>query len=348
MIMPTELEIVRVNPEETKSPISRLSSLEDLWHVFVRMRGDVMPATIADYAYIGKKFCGFMSGKPLEPQSMVDWVIYIQDYRKSYRSQGKLTANFINRINTRIRSFLRWLKTMGYIHKDLDECIPHLPEPALKESRVITEQEFEAVKAYCTGREHAQTLMWLVILGYRTGMSLVDCCHLRWRHVHLDNNGPSFIDIHRIKTKRLGGKSLCQIPIIPFTDVHNWLIQLKEREHLNYKRFDGITDYVHQDAPGLYACAFARIARDFKYIFRKSGVEPGKSFKHLRNAFCSMLVNSNTNIALVCKMTGHNNVKTLLRYLKADRRALQDGLARAFCIASEKAGTGSGNSGFDE
>jgi site-specific recombinase XerD len=116
-------------------------------------------------------------------------------------------------------------------------------------------------------------------------------------------------------------------------------MNLKKQERFNYVRHDGIRDFVHQDAPGLHQCKFASIYRDFRNIFQRAGITPTLTFKHLRNTFCSNLVNSNTNLALVCKMTGHQNVTTLLRYLKPDWQSLQDGLARAFHHASEASGT---------
>jgi site-specific recombinase XerD len=321
-------------PPPPKPRLQRVTSLADLWTVFVRLKGELSPTTHKHYADVGRKFIRFMEGKKLNEQTIVDWALFLQDQ--------ELQASTIQYINTKIVAFLRFLKRMRYTHEDLGDIMPKGPKLSYKEPAMFTEEEYEKIKAYCTGRNWCQVHLWLVILGYRTGMSLVDACHLRWCNVHLNDNEPSYIDIHRIKIAHLGEKALCQIPVIPFTDVHQWLLHLKKQEHLNYKRHDGITDFVHQDAPGFYACTYQRIQQDFKNIFLRAGVT-GKTYKNLRNSFCSNLVNSGTQMALVCKMTGHNNVEMLLRYLKADRRALQDGLARSYQYSAAQAGIGKGS-----
>jgi integrase len=319
--MSTALEIL---PPEKPKPLKRITTIDDLWSVFVRIKGTLARNTSLEYMNTGRLFCKFMRDRTIDMKSITDWALFVQEGRQ---------ASTVNKINVKVKSFLRWLRAMNYTSSDLSIAIKTLIEPARREAKLFTEEEFNQVKEYCKGRNWCQVHLWLFILGYRTGMSMVDCCHLRWRDVHLNDNGPSYIDIYRIKTERLGQKALCQIPIIPFTDVHEWLLKLKAVEHLNYKRHDGITDYVHQDAPGFYTCSFQRIGQDFKNIFLRSGIAPGRSFKNLRNSFCSNLVNSGTQMALVCKMTGHNNVEMLLRYLKPDRRALQDGLNKAFQYA---------------
>lgn len=328
--MSLALEIL---PPPPKPRLKRITSLDDAYAVFVRLRGEMSPNTRRNYRNCGRMFLDFMRDRSLDKESMIEWALFIQ--------QGRMSST-VTYIHSRIKPFLKFLKTMGYIYEDLGEVIPKPPPVVYKEPAIFTEEEYESIKAWCTGRNWCQVHLWLMILAYRTGMSLVDCCHLRWCHVHLNDNGPSYIDIHRVKTARLGNKSLCQIPIIPFTDVHTWLLHLKKQEHLNYIRHDGIKDFVHQDAPGLYACTFWRPQQDFRKIFLRAGVH-GKTFRNFRNSFCSNLVNSGTQIALVCKMTGHNNVTMLLRYLKADRRALQDGLSKSFQYSAAQSGVGKGS-----
>lgn len=347
----TDLEIIKA-PEQPK--LRRIAGLPEAWAIFVRLRGDITPNTHEHYRFIANKFLPYMADKALEPQVIMEWVLHLQDLRGHNRKgETRLSGRTINAINARIKPFLKWLKTMEYTPRDLSDCIQHLPELPRKESITFTEEEYEAVKKWCTGRAWCQPHLWFFILGYRTGLSLVDCCHLRWGDpenggpgVYINHNGHSYIDVYRIKIKRLGGKALCQIPLIPFSDVYNWLVHLRKQEHRHYQRHDGISNYVHWDGPGLYVCGFQNLDFDFKKIFRAVGIPPGKTFRHLRNSFCSNLVNSNTNIALVCKMTGHSNPKTLMHYVKPDRRALQDGLQRAFTIASEQSGIGKGHSGI--
>lgn len=333
------MNALTVLPPAPAPKLQKITTIDDLWSAYVKMKGDLAPSTISLYNFIGRHFCEFMRERPLITRSMMEWM-------QSQQAKGTVNSRQINHWNVTVRSFLRWLKTFNYIQEPLWEALPTLNMSAPKEAQMFTEEDYEKIKAWCTGREWCQTHLWLIILAYRTGMSLIDCCHLRWKDIHLDANGPSYIMIHRIKTARFGPKAACHIPIIPFSDVHKWMLMLKSQTD-RYKRFDGITDYVHQDTSGLYACTFWNLHQDFKNIFKKAGIAPGKSFRNFRNSFCSNLVNSGTQLALVCQMTGHNNVKTLLRYLKPDARSLQDGLARAQQFATAQNGTGVGASGLD-
>lgn len=320
-----------IEPPQEQQHVKRINSLESLWDSFVKMRGKLAPATLTYYRYYANKFIPFINEKrSLTRTTLVEWIQHLQ-------SSG-LSHDKINKTGFVVKSFIKWLKSSGYIYEDISDAIRPLNTPAQKEAKMFTEEEYNKIKAYCTGREWCQLHLWLIILGYRTGMSLVDCCHLRWCNVHLDDNGPSYITIYRIKTERLGLKSKCHIPIIPFTDLHKWLLFLKDNV-VRYPRKDGINDYVHPDGPGFYACTFQNLRNDFKNIFVRAGIGKEKSFKHFRNSFCSNLVNSGAQIALICKMTGHNNVKTLLGYLKPDTKALQEELAKAFRMASDNGNT---------
>lgn len=333
----TEMQVLPPDPNPPK--LKRIMSMRDLWDVWVGLKGEMAAYTRNDYRYIGNDFCTFMENQELEPIVLVQYLHRLQARPNNKLGKERTGNNKINAITTRVRGFLKFLHKMDYTRKDLSDALPPLPKEAVSPAEIFTEAEYQALKTYCAEKEHFQPHLWLFVLSYHTGMSLVDCCYLRWRDVHLNEDGPSFIDIHRIKTRRLGLKALCQIPIIPFTDLHTWLVKLKAVEHLNYKRFDGITDFVHQDCPGLYDCTFQRLRGDFVNIFNKCGISRKKTFRHFRNTFCSNLVNSGAQLALICKMTGHNNVQTLLRYLKADRESMEDGLNKAFQWAKEETGT---------
>lgn len=330
--MSLELEVL---PPPPPQPLRKITTtIDELWDAFTRLRGALRPSSLNHYRTIGRKFCTFMEGRHLDHRAIASWMTHL--------GKQNLNPSTVGFINTKVKAFLVFLKTMRYTHDDLASLIPKTKPATQGEPVVFTEEEYERIKAYCAGRERFQLHLWLIIVGYRTGLSLVDACHLRWCNVHLNENGPSYIDIHRIKIERFGGKSLCQIPIVPFTDLHEWLMLLKKQEHMNYRRHDGITDFVHQDAPGFYACSGRRIQASFNYLFAKAGVT-GKTYRNFRNTFCSNLINSGVQAALVMKMTGHNNIKMLLHYTKPDRRALQDGLAASYQYSAAMAGVGKGS-----
>lgn len=330
----TDMQVIP--PNRNPPPLRKLVSLHDLWNVFVSTKPDLAAYSKMHYGIMGRHFCAFMENRKLEPMAMVEWV-------QHQIKLAKAGNNRINESNVKVKAFLKWLKKMNYISTDLWESVTLLPRKPVASPQIFTEEDYQKIKAFCKDRDGYQPHLWLVILSYHTGMSLVDCCHLRWRNVHLNDDGPSYIDIYRTKVKRLGEKALCQIPIIPFTDLHEWLLKLKKvpavtKWHQRWiDHYEGMVDFVHEDCPGLYSYTNQRLARQFEDIFRQSGVckNKEKTFRHLRNTFCSNLVNSGAQLALICKMTGHNNVQTLLKYLKADRVSMQDGLNKAFEFAKE-------------
>lgn len=326
---PITLEVL---PPQAPPPPPRLRhahTLANLFHVFIQSRGALAKNTILEWKCISRRFCKYFAHRKLTPQTMVEWVEYLRSIRTDEKFPKSLNARHINSINRRLRGFLRWLKRMRYINDDLAECIPTLITEAPPSPRMITEAEYEAIKAYCKGNERWQTQLWLIILGYRTGMSLADCCHLRWEQVHYSDTGPSFIDIRRMKMKRHGDAARCLIPIIPGSDLDDWLRKLMTVPR--WKRHDGVNDYVHQEAEALFHVIhrFSTLQRNFQQIFQTVGIPKGKTFKCLRNSMASNLINSGMPIPLVCKITGHRDVNTLTGYLKPDERALEEGMFKA-------------------
>lgn len=335
-----ELAVLPKEPLPPPLPLKRASTLPNLWEDFVKTRGRMSRASVDYYYYIGKRFLKFMRAKDLTPQTIMSWCYFLRTEKMPRKHPGGkvrytlLSPHRVNQINTRVKGFLKFLYKLNYINLPLWEFIQTLTEPERKPGLIITEQEYENIKAYMTGKERWQILLWLCIVAYRTGMSMIDCCHLRWKDVALNENGPSFIDIYRRKTQRLGEKALCQIPVVPGTDLHQWLLRLRKVE--NYKRADGIDDFVNQDAPGYYNNCMKRPDSDVRRIFNEYGLAPGRTFRNFRNSLCSNLVNSGAQLALVCMITGHNNVKTLLQYLNVDREALEDAMLKAYQHAEAK------------
>lgn len=310
----------------TPPPLKKALTIWNLWHTFVATRGQMSRSSAREYACFGREFCNFTKNRELDAACITAWMLHLQKKR--------ISGYYINKMNGRIESFLRLLFDMQYIGTPLWRLLVRQIEAPPKKAQIITEEEFNRIKAWCAGKERWQVILWLCILAYRTGMSLMDCCYLRRANVRLSDDGPCFIDVVRIKMKRMGEKARCTIPVIPGTDVHQWLVNLNKVE--NYKRFDGINDYVHQDAPGLYAYGMA-MRNDIRHVFTKAGIPKEKSFKHFRNSMCSNLVNSGGQLALIMKITGHSNAKTLLGYLSVDRHALEDVMLKAQQYAENQA-----------
>jgi integrase len=300
-----------------------------LWARYMTAKLIISKSHKEQYNHAARQFIPFADGKRLDYKVLGE---FIEHLHKKYPNR-----NSYNRVATKVRSFLKWLYDCHYVYVDMSKAVKLLPRPPVI-NPLWTHQEYEQFKTFLANKPRWQLHLWLWILGYRTGMSLRDCSYLRWRDVHLNNNGPCFIDHYRIKLAHHGANGLCRIPIIPGTDVHDWLLRLKAVEHLNYKRFDGITDFVHQDAPGLFeadANDCGTVQLEFRRLYKQCGIRhKGRSFQNLRNTFISNLVNSGGQHSLICTMTGHKSMRTALMYLQPDRRSLQDTLQNAFDYAS--------------
>ena len=312
-------------PELAPAPLKRAATLSNLWGTFVASKNPARN-TLEELRYIGRRFLNYFRETELTVQSMMDWTSYIRTIRT--REGKPLSPQRVHKIHCVVRTFLKFIKKLGFIKHDLWEFIelPKLPDPKMPE--IVTAEEYQALKDFLVNAERWQWALWLMILGYRTGMSCCDCCHLRWEQVFLNDEGESYMDVPRLKLIRFGEKAVCRIPIVPGSDLHEWLLKLKQVK--NYTRADGL-NYVHQDCPGLYSyCGSSSyMSRALKRLFRHAGIPKSKSFASFRRTFISNLVNSGMDYALVCKITGHTNMKTLLRYLRPDRKALQDGVMKA-------------------
>jgi integrase len=317
-------DYTEVLPELAPAPLKKAATLSNLWGMWIEMKGDLAPRSLEFYRYIASRFLNRFRNDEITVEGLVDWCTHLRT-RISPHTGRPLGPAKINEINVRIRGFLRFLKKMGFIRHDLWEFVKleRVPEPKLPV--IITDEEYQRLKAHLEKKERYQWMLWLCILGYRTGMSLIDCVHLRCEQVHMVDEGESYMDVPRIKLRRFGDKSICRIPIVPGTDLHEWLLKLAKVAR--YKRADGM-NYVHQDCPGYYAYGHAMMTRDVILQMRQVGLQ-GRSFATFRRTFISNLVNSGMHYALISKVTAHTNLKTMLRYLNPDRKQLQDGVMKA-------------------
>jgi len=306
-------------------------SFDYLWQKYMTAKLIISQSHRKQYLHAARQFVPFSEGKRLDYDLLAE---FMQTLHKRYPNH-----NSYNRVAIKVRSFLKWLYDAHYVYVDMSKAVKLMPRPQ-RVTPLWTHEEYEKFKTFLAPRPRRQIYLWLWILAYRTGMGLKDCCYLRWRDVHLNDNGPSFIDYYRIKLAHHGANGLCRIPIIPGSDLHEWLLRLKAVAHLNYIRSDGITDFVHQDAPGLFEYCRGGwsptvIQVEMCKLWKECGIRmKGRSFQNLRNTFISNLVNSGGQHSLICTMTGHRSMKTALMYLEPDRRSLQDTLQIAFDYAS--------------
>lgn len=321
----------QIQTRKSPRPFKSAPSLSALWDRYVECRGKLAVTTHRNLSTAKHIFVEWMEPKKLSPDTVVDWANAFLNRRvgmKNWRSDRLPKPAYANLIFRLVRGFLRWLHDHDYTPKDYGRLLRSVPIPHPEAPKILSYADYLRVLEYLEGKPHFDMHRWLITLGYRTGMSLVDCCHLRWSNVHLNDNDVSYVEICRIKVNRFGRR--CMIPILPGSDLWDWLQILKKQER--YKRADGINDYVHQEAPGSYMYKDGALGRSIVDIFKRAKC-PGITFKQLRNSFISNMVNADVNPALVCKMTGHANTEMLVHYLNPDKRALAESAIKGFAFA---------------
>lgn len=310
-------------------PDQRIPNLHALWTQFTDMTPQRAASSKMPWARLGREFSKFAEGRSLDPRTMIQWHMLVVGRKNWY---GKpITNSYVNAQHTLLKAFLRWCRVSGIIGLDPSPALPHLREtkPPLK---LWTHEEYTQMIAYALKKERTMPGAWLFMLGYRTGMGLQDCCYLRWDEVVIDNNGPCYISKVRAKIFDAGERARCIIPLVPDSDIYEWMMRLHSSRHLNYKRHDGIS-YVHQDLPGWYECPLPKLAFRLRRIWRAcvptfDRYNP-RTFRHFRNSFCSNLMNSGAQVPIAKAITGHSRVETLTSYVKPDIRALQDAVMKA-------------------
>lgn len=280
--------------------------------------------TAKRYAGFCKVWCNLANGQRLDPVLILKWNELMRNGRN---------GTTIMRWNMMLRAFLNWLRDIGIIQMNPSVALARLPQTPPRHTGVFSHAEYTKIVAYGTENpDQFAVATWLVVLSYHTGLSLVDCCDLRWDEVHIDPNGPCYIARIRQKMKmRSGKKALCTIPIVVGGELWNWIIRLE-------KQYRGNNPYVHPEAPLLYADKSVEPKRRFQKLFARAltwrGVK-GRTFRSLRNTFCSRLLNAGVDSALVAKMTGHSNLSQLLTYATPDIRTMQAAVTRGLKHVTE-------------
>lgn len=212
-----------------------------------------------------------------------------------------------------VTRFLGWMERVGWCAYSPHRSV-RLPKVERKPNvSIITHEEYAKLRAASANH----WIGWVIMLGWNTGMSIVDCMGLRWGNVNLDQ---CYIKINRRKT---GNE--CVIPFSPDGELGQTLAAMRaECEDA------GPEEFVNQDAGQRLnfeaRCPAIIGTVTFYNLARKVGLAPGKRFHSLRHGFVSMLANSDVNTTIASKMTGHQDPRVFGRYVHAST----DALRRAF------------------
>lgn len=276
------------------------------------------PRTRERHIRLFKEWSMLANGKNLTPTLVMEWNEHL---RKTARNGSTMA-----RANGTLRAFLGWLKGVGVIIMDPSLALAKFPACPSKPTAIFTHAEYEKIVAY--GEEHPEDFAlatWLVVLAYHTGMSMIDCCKLRWDEVMIDPSGPCYIQHYRLKMSHRGGtKAKCIIPIVVGGELWNWIMRMA-------KAYRGKSDSVNPEAITFYENRRLEPKRIFHRLFSRalgSRNRKGRTFRCLRNTFCSRLLNAGVDPVLVSKMTGHSRLDQLAVYVTPDVRVMQEAIQR--------------------
>lgn len=314
-----EIELGRNWPEQI------IVDHEPYWRAWRRHARKCNDRVEEIYDTIAQILCACANGKNLNPQLMLDFMQTVAARQSLTSESGIITNQHANRYRSAVRGYLKWLYLMGAIERDPGDCLPRLKKQPLPPKEIYTHEEYLHMVKYGEELGSRSTELWLVILGYHTGMSLVDCCTLNWNEVHLVDDGPCFIRRMRAKlVTRLGTKSMCTVPILAGGELWVRLKRLQSRREMEVDRIAGV-EFVHHAASLWYGENHQNASHAMcRFISGALGKDRGeRTFRNLRNTFASRLINAGTDCVLVSKMTGHQTVQQLAEYVIPNQEAMQ-------------------------
>lgn len=261
--------------------------------------------------FVLEEFEIFVGNKQINRETFIKW-------DEAQMKRG-IAASTINKKATILKAFLRWCELNEFIAKAPVTAVITHQEKKKPLPQIYTDDEYERIKEFTKGTH----LYYMTVVGRNTGLSMVDVCHLRWACVDLDD---LFIRTNRIKLA-WRGIDICHIPIIANSDLHLMLQELQGQKIVRYNNEND--DYVHHEAQGRYAYKMEFLVMEYRSMLKKLGIT-GKTFKNWRNTFISMLANSNANLALACKISGHKDPSIFAAYVRPDKESLRSTLQSAF------------------
>lgn len=215
-----------------------------------------------------------------------------------YRLPGKHANSVYSRM------FMRYMAAAGYIARNPMALVPQVRLEKPKPKVGIEHDEYLRLLEAAGDRP----IRIVVQLGWYTGMALIDCCTIKWKHVDLHR---LVIEKHRQKTG-----SLSVIPFARNGDLHRTFLELRDRFPLNRNPEDKIHPAFTSDSDSMRVLMHG--------LFRKAGIV-GKSFHCFRVSMATNLLDNRVPLHDAMRITGHTSPAIFMGYAKSST----DGLRRA-------------------
>lgn len=210
-----------------------------------------------------------------------------------------------------IRRFLVWMQNVGIIDDSPHTALRIRRAEAVNQKSPMTKEQYLMIRQVAQGH----WMDWIFILAWNTGMSLYDCCALRWENVDMER---CFIHIRRRKS---GTES-----IIPFNPSEELGLALKARMPQDAKPEDFVCEEAGSRIDPVNGVSLHRAW--IAHIMRRAGVK-GVTMHSMRRSYISMLANSGMNTALASKVSGHLDPRVFASYVRPDPEALRKSVDEA-------------------
>lgn len=213
--------------------------------------------------------------------------------------------------------FFNWMERVGYITESPHWAVKMtFTNFKARAKRPMTHEEYKKLRACSEGH----WLDWIFMLAWGTGMSLHDCCTLRWQNVDMNNC------IVRIKRQKSATEAM-----IPFS-LHDELgMAFAKMSSMPHKP----EDFICPDAGERVdpARGTMRIGALIRYMFNRAGLN-GVGMHSMRRSYITMLANSGMSHILASKISGHLNPQIMASYVHPDPNELRKHVE----LAKENAG----------
>ncbi|MEP7238248.1 MAG: tyrosine-type recombinase/integrase [Ferruginibacter sp.] len=174
------------------------------------------------------------------------------------------------------------------------------PKKPLKLPKVISEEKILAGLLAIENIKHRV----LLLLAYSAGMRVSEVISLQVTDIDSDRME---IRINRAKGKKDRVVTLSQA-VLPV--LRTYYKEYRPKKWL----FEG------PDAADHYSSRSAQ--QIFKDAYRKLGLPPQCSFHSLRHSYATHLLENGTDISIIQRLLGHNDIKTTLRYAQVSNRVI--------------------------
>jgi integrase len=247
------------------------------------------------------RFAGVVGARPLSREVVEEW---IRLQHKSSRADSTKAKESMD-----VAVFLKWLHESGRTPEYWHKGVKVIPAPPQQPRRPYTKLEYQRIVEVAEEQLSTRHIGFIVKLGWHTGMALVDCCDLEWKHIDVDG-----CTITRPRTKT------GQEAIIAYEfggELDRAIRAQREEAIAVYDKATGILPVCRQAHRNK-----TNVSRLFKQVVEKAGI-PYRSFHSWRGTFISHLVKSGTNLAVGMKMTGIKDPEVFAKYATVDAETIR-------------------------